>query len=191
MRAEPSLVFGIQPVRQLLADETTVERLAVAKGHHGSGLQEIVDAARAAGIPVRFEDRRQLDRWAEGGTHQGVVAWTAALAYRNADDILKSLTDPAFILVLDGVQDPRNLGALLRTAVAAGVQAVFLPERGAAGLTGTVVKASAGLAAQIPVARVKNLARFIEELKKKLAGGSKKTEKVKKVKRKAKKKSKK
>lgn len=143
-----------------------MDRLAVAKGHHGSGLQEIVDSARAAGIPVRFEGRSQLDRWSGGGTHQGVVAWTAALAYRDADEVLQRLTHPAFVLVLDGVQDPRNLGALLRTAVAAGVQAVFLPERGAAGLTGTVVKASAGLAAQIPVARVKNLARFLETLKK-------------------------
>jgi len=151
----------------LLRDGGPVERLAVARGRHGPALRELLEMARRAGVPVRQEDRRQLDRWAEGGAHQGVVAWAAALPYADADEILRDLGDLPLVLVLDGVQDPRNLGALLRTAVAAGVAGVFLPERGAVGLNATVLKASAGLARRIPVARAKNLARLLAHLKEK------------------------
>jgi 23S rRNA (guanosine2251-2'-O)-methyltransferase len=164
--AEPS-VYGLQPVKELLLDGRPVDHIAVARGHHGSGLREIVDLARQADIPVRLEERRQLDRWAEGGLHQGVVAWTAALSYHAEEDLIDSLGPQALVLVLDGVQDPRNLGALLRTAAAAGADGVFLPERNAVGLTATVVKASAGLAGKVPVARAKNLARLLGRLKEK------------------------
>ena len=158
--AQPS-VYGLQPVKELLLEGAPVERIAVARGHHGPGLREVMDLARQGDIPVRQEDRRQLDRWAEGGAHQGVVAWAAALPYHGEEELIAGLGPGALVLVLDGVQDPRNLGALLRTAAAAGVVGVFLPERGAVGLTPIVVKASAGLAGRVPVARAKNLARLL------------------------------
>ncbi len=164
--AQPS-VYGLQPVKELLLEGAPVERIAVARGHHGPGLREVMDLARQGDIPVRQEDRRQLDRWAEGGAHQGVVAWAAALPYHGEEELIAGLGSGALVLVLDGVQDPRNLGALLRTAAAAGVEGVFLPERGAVGLTPIVVKASAGLAGRVPVARAKNLARLLTRLKEK------------------------
>ena len=165
MSEAETLVYGLQPVLNLLEEGSPVERIVVARGRHGSGLRGIVDGARRRGIPVRQEDRRHLDRLSGHGDHQGVVAWTAALPYHDAADVLAALTSPALLLVLDGVQDPRNLGALLRTAAAAGVHGVFIPTRGAVGLTATVIKASAGLAGRVPVARVGNLARFLENLK--------------------------
>ncbi|MCZ6599709.1 MAG: 23S rRNA (guanosine(2251)-2'-O)-methyltransferase RlmB [Acidobacteria bacterium] len=160
-----ALVYGLQPVRNLLEEGGPVERIVVSRGQHGAGLRSIVEGARRRGIPVRQEERRQLDRLAGHGAHQGVVAWTAVLPYHDAAGVLAAVTPPALLLVLDGVQDPRNLGALLRTAAAAGVQGVFIPRRGAVGLTATVIKASAGLAGRVPVARVGNLARFLEDLK--------------------------
>jgi 23S rRNA (guanosine2251-2'-O)-methyltransferase len=165
LKPTPPSVYGLQPVKELLLAGSPVERLAVARGHHGPALREVIDLARQGDIPVRQEDRRQLDRWAEGGAHQGVVAWAAALPYQGEEELIASLGPSALVLVLDGVQDPRNLGALLRTAAAAGVNGVFLPERGAVGLTATVVKASAGLAGRVPVARAKNLARLLGRLK--------------------------
>jgi 23S rRNA (guanosine2251-2'-O)-methyltransferase len=160
-----ALVFGLQPVLNLLAEGSPVERIVVSRGQHGPGLRGIMEGARRRGIPVRQEERRQLDRLAGNGTHQGVVAWTAALPYHDVADVLAAVARPALLLVLDGVQDPRNLGALLRTAAAAGVQGVFIPKRGAVGLTATVIKASAGLAGRVSVARVGNMARFLENLK--------------------------
>jgi len=160
-------VYGLQTVRELLLAGRPVDRIAVARGHHGPGLREVMDLARRGDIPVRQEDRRQLDRWAEGGAHQGVVAWTAALPYHAEHELIASLGPQALVLVLDGVQDPRNLGALLRTAAAAGADGVFLRERNAVGLTPTVVKASAGLAGKVPVSRAKNLARLLDHLKEK------------------------
>jgi 23S rRNA (guanosine2251-2'-O)-methyltransferase len=158
-------LHGAQPVRQLLSDAAPVERIVVARGRHGPRLREILDLARQRGIPVRLEERRVLDRLARGGAHQGVLAWVAALPYARRQQVLEGLEAPGLVAVLDGVQDPRNLGAILRTAAATGIQGVFVPERGAVGLTAAVAKAAAGYAGMVPVVREKNLARLLDELK--------------------------
>src|SRR5207253_1378037 len=122
---------------------------------------------RKKSIPVRFEDRSQLDRLANSKDHQGVVALAAARAAAALDDILASANQAraGLIILLDGVEDPHNLGAIVRTALAAGAHGVVIPERRAAGLTDTVARSSAGALAHLPVAKVTNLARAMGELK--------------------------
>jgi 23S rRNA (guanosine2251-2'-O)-methyltransferase len=154
-------ITGVHPVLEALKSGRPVERIAVLKGG-GARLQEIVERARQRSIPVRFEDRASLDRLAGTAAHQGVVALAAAHRYAALEDLL----DQARLLVLlDGVEDPHNLGAIVRTAHAAGADAVVVPERRAAGLTETVAKTAAGALEHLPVARVVNLARAIEQLK--------------------------
>ena len=136
--------------------------MLVAKGAGGPRLQEIIDLARQSSIPLRFEPRPALDRLAGTAAHQGVVALGAAQKYRGLNEV----ADGARLLVfLDGVEDPHNLGAVIRTALAAGAHGVVIPERRAAGLTDTVARASAGALAHLPVAKVTNLVRTMEELK--------------------------
>ena len=125
--------------------------------------------ARTQGVPVRFEDRGQIDRLANSKDHQGVVALAAARAAATLEDILAHANagrgQLGLIVLLDGVEDPHNLGAIIRTALAAGAHGVVIPERRAAGLTDTVARASAGALAHLPVAKVTNLVRTMEELK--------------------------
>lgn len=125
-------------------------------------MQEIVDLARAANIPVRFERREQLDRMARGSAHQGVVAVGGDFAYRTLDELAG---DARLVVVLDGVEDPHNLGAIVRTAHCAGASAVIVPERRSAGVTDTVTKAAAGALEHLPIVRVVNLNRALEDLK--------------------------
>lgn len=148
-----------------------VERVLIAEGTHESRLQEIMELARAAGIPVRRVPRAELQRMVGGANHQGVAASVAAARYFAAGELLDSLAarvgtdDPPLAVILDGVEDPRNLGAIIRTVECAGAHAVFIPERRAAGLTETVAKSAAGALEYVRVARTVNLARLIEEFK--------------------------
>jgi 23S rRNA (guanosine2251-2'-O)-methyltransferase len=165
-------VFGVQPVLEALrAGARPVERLTLAEGAHESRLREILEIARYADIPVRRVPRAELQRIAAGANHQGVVATIAAAHYTHADELLDALSarvgtnDPPLAVVLDGVEDPRNLGAVLRTTECAGAHGVFVPERRASGLTETVAKAAAGALEYVPVARVANVVRLLEELK--------------------------
>ena len=165
-------VFGVQPVLEALrAGARPIERLTLAEGAHESRLREILEIARYADIPVRRVPRTELQRIAAGANHQGVVATIAAAHYTHADDLLAALAarvgteDPPLAVVLDGVEDPRNLGAVIRTAECAGAHGVFVPERRAAGLTETVAKAAAGALEYVPVARAANVVRLLEELK--------------------------
>jgi 23S rRNA (guanosine2251-2'-O)-methyltransferase len=128
---------------------------------------EIVRLARAQRVPVHLEPRAAFDRFVPAGGHQGVIGFVAAKAYVESDDILSMAQAPGktpLLVLLDGVEDPHNLGAILRTAEASGVQGVFIPERRAVGLTSVVAKASAGAVDHIPVGRVPNLSRLIERL---------------------------
>ncbi len=131
----------------------------------GSRCAEIVDLCRKAGIAVRHAPRQALDRMASGAVHQGVIATLAAKAYVEIEDVLDRLARPGLVVVLDGVEDPHNLGAIIRTAHAAGADVVVIPERRAAGLTPAAAKAAAGAVEYLPVARVTNIARTIEMLK--------------------------
>ncbi|MCA1635468.1 MAG: 23S rRNA (guanosine(2251)-2'-O)-methyltransferase RlmB [Acidobacteria bacterium] len=165
-------VFGVQPVLEMLrAGLRPVERITIAEGVHESRLHEIVELARGAGVPVRRVPRTELQRVVLGANHQGVVATVAAARYRQTDELLDALAarvgtpDPPLALVLDGVEDPRNLGAIIRTAECAGAHGIFVPERRAAGLTETVAKAAAGALEYVPVARAANVVRLVEELK--------------------------
>jgi 23S rRNA (guanosine2251-2'-O)-methyltransferase len=160
---------GIHAVREALEAGGAFDRIVIAKGRQDSRIEAIVQLARTRGIAVRFEDRGQLDRLANTRDHQGVVAIAAARAATTLEDILdhanRSKVQQGLIVLLDGVEDPHNLGAIIRTALAAGAHGVIIPERRAAGLTDTVARASAGALAHLPIAKVTNLVRAMEELK--------------------------
>src|SRR5882672_7437486 len=160
---------GIHAVKEALEARRPIDRIAIAKGRQDTRVEEIVQLARKQGVPVRFEDRGQIDRLANSKDHQGVVALVAARAAASLEDILAHANaghgQPGLIVLLDGVEDPHNLGAIIRTALAAGAHGVVFPERRAAGLTDTVARASAGALAHLPVAKVTNLVRAMEELK--------------------------
>ena len=160
---------GIHAVKEALEAQRPIDRIAIAKGRQDTRIEEIVQLARQHGVPVRFEDRGQLDRLANSKDHQGVVAVAAARAAATLEDILARANaghgQPGLIVLLDGVEDPHNLGAIIRTALAAGAHGVVIPERRAAGLTDTVARSSAGALAHLSVAKVTNLARTIEQLK--------------------------
>jgi 23S rRNA (guanosine2251-2'-O)-methyltransferase len=161
---------GIHAVKEALEARRPIDRIAIAKGRQDTRVEEIVQLARKQGVPVRFEDRGQLDRLANSKDHQGVVALAAARAAASLEDILAHANGASpdqlgLIVLLDGVEDPHNLGAIIRTALAAGAHGVVIPERRAAGLTDTVARASAGALAHLPVAKVTNLVRTMEELK--------------------------
>ena len=160
---------GIHAVREALEAGSAFDRIVIAKGRQDSRVEEIVQLARSRGIAVRFEDRGQLDRLANTRDHQGVVAIAAARAPVTLEDIIthanQSKSQRGLIVLLDGVEDPHNLGAIIRTALASGAHGVVIPERRAAGLTDTVARASAGALAHLPVAKVTNLSRAMEDLK--------------------------
>ena len=137
---------GIHTVREALEAGRALDSLLVAKGTHGNRIEELVRLARERGVPVRFEDRAQVDRSAGTREHQGVVAFVSAAPTANFYDLLKPRPQgsaPGLLVLLDGVEDPQNLGAIVRTSLAAGAQGVIIPERRAAGLTETVARASA------------------------------------------------
>jgi 23S rRNA (guanosine2251-2'-O)-methyltransferase len=154
------LIAGFHPVREALRAGTPLERIMLVRG--AGRAQEIVELAREKQVPVRFETREALDRVAKGVPHQGVIALGVPERYVTLEDVLES---SELLVVLDGVEDPHNLGAVIRTAHAAGASAVLIPDRRAAGLTETVAKAAAGALAWLPVVRVTNVNRALEKLK--------------------------
>jgi 23S rRNA (guanosine2251-2'-O)-methyltransferase len=157
------ILAGIHPVAEALRAGRALDRVLVAKGAGGPRLQEIIDLARTHSIPLRFEPRPALDRLAGSASHQGVVALGAAQKYRTLDDIA---TSAKLLVFLDGVEDPHNLGAIVRTAHAAGADAVVIPERRAVGLTEVVAKAAAGALEHLPVVRVGNINRALDDVRK-------------------------
>jgi 23S rRNA (guanosine2251-2'-O)-methyltransferase len=162
-----NLLTGIHAVREALRAGRALERILIARGRQDRRVEDVVALARERNVPVRFEDRAQLDRTAGTREHQGVVALAAAQRTFALEDVLAACAEKksALLVLLDSIEDPHNLGAILRTALAAGADGAVIPERRAAGLTETVARASAGALAHLPVARVTNLARAMEELK--------------------------
>ena len=160
-------IYGINSVTEALkARGRAFEWVGMAKERHDIRLQRLIDDCRKIGIPIRFVPRTELDRMAGNAAHQGVVAVTSAKQYNDLDDVIASKRGQySLMVVLDGVEDPHNLGAILRTSDAAGVDGVVIPERRAASVTGTVTKASAGASEHLPIAKVTNIARTVEELK--------------------------
>jgi 23S rRNA (guanosine2251-2'-O)-methyltransferase len=156
-------------VRELLARRpTSIRSIWVdpkrADKSAGDPVAQIVSAARAAGIKVEDRDRAQLDRAAEGARHQGVCAWLGAFGYVDIDDLVGG-TEAALLVALDGVEDPRNLGAILRSAYLLGAHGVIIPEHRAAQVTAVVAKSSAGASELVPIAQVGNLVRALERLR--------------------------
>jgi len=165
--ARSPAVYGVLPVLELLrANARRIDKIVIAEGAREHRLAEIVETARENDVVVNFAPRENLNKIAgPGANHQGVLAFAAAAEYASPDEILDSLGDDALLLVLDGVEDPHNLGAVLRVADCTGVDGILIPERRAVGLTETVAKSSAGAVEYVKVAKAANLNRLIEELK--------------------------
>ena len=162
-KARLDSIYGINAVRETVGSRP-VDHLLVGEGHHGQRVEELIQLARSRGIPVRFAPAVALDRAAGTSQHQNVVALCAAKAYDDLDSVVSASPHP-LIMVLDGVEDPANLGAVARTAVAAGADGIVVPERRAARLTPTVARIAAGALEHLKVARVTNVTRSLNELK--------------------------
>jgi 23S rRNA (guanosine2251-2'-O)-methyltransferase len=168
-----NLIYGTLPVLEALRAETRrIEKIIVAEGAQEKRLAEILFLARQNGIPFQKTPRENLSKFLEnGGNHQGVIAFVASADYYSTGKLLKEIYqkieagERPLIVILDGVEDPRNLGAILRTIECAGADGVFIPERRAVGLTETVAKSAAGATEYVKVAKVTNLNRLIDELK--------------------------
>lgn len=161
------VLYGIRSVAEALrARSRSLDHVEVARERHDLRLQSVIDLARKEGVSVRFVAREQLDRLARSKSHQGAVAVVAGKSYSEVDDIVsRKKGEHLFLLALDGIEDPHNLGALIRTADGAGVDGVIIPERRAAGVNATVAKTSAGASEHVSIARVVNLARTLDDLK--------------------------
>ena len=161
------LIFGRGPVGELLKTDRAVDKLLIKKGAYSHALVPIIDAAKKRGIVVQQTDAAKLDKLAEGGNHQGVIAMVSAYSYVTVRDILsraRAKGESPFVIICDKITDPHNLGAIIRTANCVGASGVIIPKRGAAGVNSVVMKTSAGAAEHTPVAKVTNIASAIEEL---------------------------
>ncbi|MEW5943626.1 MAG: 23S rRNA (guanosine(2251)-2'-O)-methyltransferase RlmB [Pseudomonadota bacterium] len=166
--AQSSLIHGFHAViARLRQNPGSVAEIYVDSARHDPRVRDVVQLAEASGVRLIQAERRRLDGMVPSGRHQGVIAKVeagAAVPYRSLDDILENLKEPALLLVLDGVQDPHNLGACLRVADAMGVHAVVAPKDRAVGLNATVRKVASGAAETVPFITVTNLARTLREL---------------------------
>jgi 23S rRNA (guanosine2251-2'-O)-methyltransferase len=165
-----NIIYGINPVLEALrADRPALHKIISAEGKEAGALRGLQQAARSRNVPVQLSPREALTRLADSPHHQGVIGLLADSLYAPWEDFLVSLrsrTGRAVVLLLDGIEDPQNLGSLIRTSEACGVRGIVIPKDRAAGLTPAAVKASAGAVAHLPVARVTNLVSALEELKK-------------------------
>jgi len=165
-RLAMAVLYGIHAVAEALrAYPEKIERICVERGQKNARIQEIIDLARQNHVRISFEERSWLDRKSEGSRHQGILCYAAEMATLESEDIIAHAAFPGLLVVLDGIEDPHNLGAILRSAEAANADGVFLPLHRSAGLTAAAVKASAGAASHVKVARVANISRLIENLK--------------------------
>ena len=163
-----NVVFGRNSVRELLESGRDIEKIFVQNGDREGSIGSLIALARDRGLNLAEVDRQKLDRLSGGGRHQGIVAIAAERDYVEISDIIeyaKEKGEQPLIVVLDGVEDPHNLGAIIRSADCLGAHGVIIPKRRAAGLTATVSKSSAGALEHMRVARVVNLASAIDELK--------------------------
>jgi 23S rRNA (guanosine2251-2'-O)-methyltransferase len=170
--ANQEILYGVNPLLEALrAGDRIPTEIVLAEGARDERLRELIELARTRYVTVKRAPRSAIDRAVGNAHHQGVMARVAAARYADADDLLSSIATRVgtarepLVIVLDGVEDPRNLGAILRTSECAGVDGVFVPERRAAGLTEAVAKAAAGAVEHVAVARATNLSRLIEQLK--------------------------
>ncbi|MEJ7847218.1 MAG: 23S rRNA (guanosine(2251)-2'-O)-methyltransferase RlmB [Pyrinomonadaceae bacterium] len=165
--SQSASIYGVLPVLEALrANARRIDKILIAEGSGERRLTDVIDLAHHHGVLVIKTSRESLNKLVEPGVnHQGIVAFAAAANYVSADEIFNNAKEAALIVVLDGVEDPRNLGAILRTVECSGADGVLIPERRAVGLTETVAKSSAGAAEHVKVAKVTNINRLIENLK--------------------------
>ena len=169
MRYEELTIEGRNAVLEAFRSGKTIDRLFVLDGCQDGPVRTIVREAKKHDTVVNFAPKERLDSMSETGHHQGVMAYAAAYEYAEVEDILKIAEEkgePPFLFLLDGIEDPHNLGAIIRTANLAGAHGVIIPKRRAVGLTATVARTSAGALNYTPVAKVTNMAATIEDLKK-------------------------
>ena len=168
MEEKSNIVCGRNPVAEALRGNRTVEKIYVLRGPREGSIIKICAMARQKGIPVLEADRRKLESICRSDSHQGVVAFVTDFAYSSVEEILSSAKaegETPFILVIDGITDPHNLGAVIRTANACGIHGVILPKRNTCGLTSVVFKAAAGACEFVKIARVSNIATTLKTLK--------------------------
>ncbi len=164
------IIYGIHPVIEALkSPHLQIEKILIGTRTLHFALQSIIDLANELKIPVTFTEREALERMAKGGVHQNVVGILKETPYADLKEVLsnwKRIGNKALLLILDGIQDPQNFGSLIRSALGCGVHGIIIPKDRSVGITPVVVKASAGAAAHLPVARVVNVVAAIETLKK-------------------------
>ncbi|MBN1253827.1 MAG: 23S rRNA (guanosine(2251)-2'-O)-methyltransferase RlmB [Deltaproteobacteria bacterium] len=160
------LIYGINPVSEALrSDRCRITEVWIAEGRSFKGLEGIISMVESKGVPLRRVGRSQLDSLTKDALHQGVVGSIEQFAYADLDAVLQQDQGEPFLLVLDGIEDPRNLGALIRTADACGVWGVIIPKDRAVGITPAVAKSSAGALFHVPVVRVTNIATTLRQIK--------------------------
>ena len=168
MRYEEFVIEGRNAVIEAFRAGKTVDKLFVLEHCKEGSMNTVLREAKKHDTIINYVKKERLDQMSETGKHQGVIAYIAAFEYATVDDILKKAEDkgePPFVVILDDIEDPHNLGAIIRTANLAGAHGVIIPKHRAAGLTATAVKASAGAVSYTPVAKVTNISKTIEELK--------------------------
>lgn len=162
-------VEGRNPILEVFRSGRTIDKLLIARGSREGSIRDIISKARQQGVVVQEVDRKRLDELSETGTHQGVIAFVTPYSYVEVGYILEQAAtrkEPPFIIILDEITDPHNLGSILRTAECCGAHGVIIPKRRAAGLTPATIKAASGAVEFMPVAKVTNIVQTIEELKK-------------------------
>jgi 23S rRNA (guanosine2251-2'-O)-methyltransferase len=162
-------IIGKNPVIEALKSERDINKILIAEGSQSGQMQQVIGMAKEANVMVQFVPKKKIDQLSDGN-HQGVIAQVAAYEYAEIEDLFAAAekkNEAPFFLILDEIEDPHNLGSIMRTADASGAHGIIIPRRRAVGLTATVAKASTGAIEYIPVARVTNLARTIDELKEK------------------------
>lgn len=160
------MIAGKNPVLEALRSGREINKVWIAEGVKKTGIQELIDLAKEQGVLVQFVPKQKIDKLAEN--HQGIVASVAAYDYAELDDLFaaaKAKNEDPFFMILDELEDPHNLGSIMRTADAIGVHGIIIPKRRAVGLTAVVAKASTGAIEHVPVVRVTNLAQTVDELK--------------------------
>ena len=160
------MIAGKNPVLEALRSGREINKLWIAEGVKKSGVQELIELAKERGVLVQFVPKQKIDKLAEN--HQGIVASVAAYDYAELDDLFnaaQSKNEDPFFIILDELEDPHNLGSIMRTADAIGAHGIIIPKRRAVGLTAVVAKASTGAIEHVPVVRVTNLAQTVDELK--------------------------
>lgn len=170
MRYEEFVIEGRNAVIEAFRAGKTIDKLFVLEHCKEGSMNTVLREAKKQGTVINYVKKERLDQMSETGKHQGVIAYIAAYEYASVEDILKKAEDKGeqpFVIILDDIEDPHNLGAIIRTANLAGAHGVIIPKHRASGLTATVVKASAGAINYTPVAKVTNISKTIEELKKK------------------------